>query len=81
MQESCTRRTAELQQRCADPTKITEEDLHEFSELQATQQRLADLMQNLLTRLLQDQPDSAPGDAPSRSEQETPASTPETLRK
>ncbi len=55
LQEDCLSRTAELQERRADPVELSEMELQELADLQTAQQRLADLMQNLLTRLMQDQ--------------------------
>ena len=55
LQEDCLRRTAELQERRADPVELSETEMQELADLQTAQQGLADLMQNLLTRLMQDQ--------------------------
>ena len=41
LQEDCLRRTAELQERRADPVELSETELQELADLQTAQQRLA----------------------------------------
>jgi hypothetical protein len=82
LQEDCLRRTAELQESRADRPELSETELRELTGLQQIQQRLTDLMQNLLTRLMQDQntapAGSAPNDAAPNAGQEPSESSPGT---